>query len=79
MQGPPRTFRQRLVSNICQYDFMLYIVFIIEVVLLLFAVLSYLFADLDPGTHTILLIDFFLLGVAFLLTFGLIVVCNKRA
>lgn len=76
--GTSRSFRDRLLSNVCRYDFVLYMAFVFQVVLLLFAVLSYLFADLDAETQAILLIDFVLLGVAFALTVALIFVCRRR-
>lgn len=76
-----RTFRDRLLSNICRYDYVLYLAFALEVVFLLFAVFSYLFVfdQLDPGTRSILIIDFALLGVVFALTASLLVLCHRRS
>lgn len=72
------SFPQRVAGNICQYDFILYWVLIIEVVLLLFALLSALFGNLDKGTQTILILDFLMLGFVTAATLGLIYFCGKR-
>jgi len=78
MTDSPVPFRERLVSNICAHDFLLYLAFIVEVVFLIFSLLSYLFAELDRATHTILLVNFTLLGIAFALTIFLITVCSRN-
>jgi hypothetical protein len=69
------------LSNICRYDYVLYLALTLEVVFLIFAVLSYLFAfdQLDPGTRYILLIDFALLGVVFVLTVSILALCHRRS
>lgn len=77
MSNPLSTFRERLLGNICQYDFALYIVLVLEIMLLLLSILSYLFADLNRETEMILILDFVLLGVAFSITTGLIFLCRR--
>lgn len=72
------SFRQRVVGNICQYDFLLYWVLVIEIVLLLFATLSALYADLDDATRTILVIDFLMVGFITATTLGLIYLCGRQ-
>ena len=72
------SFRERFLRNICQYDFVMYLAFVVEVILLLFALMSYLFADLDKETETILTIDFLLLGTTFAVTVGFIYICSRR-
>lgn len=66
------SFRQRVLGNVCQYDFVLYWVLLIEIVLILFAVLSYPFGDPDRATEMILLIDFVLLALVTAATVGII-------
>lgn len=77
MSNQLSTFHDRLMGRVCQYDFALYIAFIFEIVLLLLAGLSYLFANLNRETEQILLLDFALLGVAFALTTALIYLCRR--
>jgi len=72
------TFRERFLRNICQYDFAIYLAFVVEVVILLFSLLSFLFADLDTETGTILFIDFVLLGSALAVTVGFLYICSQR-
>lgn len=72
------SFRQRVLGNVCQYDFLLYWVFVFEVVLGLFALTSYAFADLDRGTELILLIDLVLLGLVISGTVGILLLCRRR-
>jgi hypothetical protein len=72
------SFRERLLTTMCGYQFLLYMAFVLEMMLITLAVLSALFADLKPETQIILLVDFVLLGVATVPTVGLIVFCNRR-
>jgi len=71
------SFPRRVLIRICEYDFFLYLAFVLEVILLLFALLSFLFANLDAETWTILMIDFALLGVTLGTTIGLINLCGR--
>lgn len=77
MNGKLDSFRDRLLGIICQYDFMLYIMLIFEIMLLLLGLFSYLFADLNQETQTILMLDFALLGIIFGGTVLLIYLCGK--
>lgn len=71
-------FRGRFMRTVCQHDYLMYLAFTFEVMLLLLAVLSFLYADLDRSTRSILILDFVLLGGLFTGTVGLIYVCNSR-
>jgi len=73
----PYSFHERVLMLVCQYAFLLYLAFVFEIVLLVFATLSYLYADLNKATRSILMLDFAVLGVAVLVTTGLIRLCNK--
>lgn len=72
------SFRDRLLGNVCQYDYLMYIVLVLEILLLLLALLSYLFADLNDETRAILLLDFVLLGILFAGTVLVIKVCGSH-
>jgi len=74
---PP--FRERLLDNICQFDYIYYLAFTIEVLLLIGSLVSYLFGDLDEQTRNILILDFILLGVLFALTTSAIYICSRRS
>lgn len=78
MEEPSSSFRDRLVGNICSWDYLLYVAFIFEVVLLLFALLAFFLGDLDTETQTILYIDFILLGIVLAATIYLISLCNRH-
>lgn len=77
MSANPDTFRRRFLKKICQHDYLLYLAFIFEVMFLVVAVLSLLYADLDEATQTILILDFVLLGGLLVGTVGLIYGCKK--
>lgn len=72
------SFRQRVLGNICQYDFILYWALLIEIVLILFALLSYSLGNPDRPTELILLIDFVLLALVTGATVGIIRLCGRR-
>ena len=72
------SFGQRVLGNICEYDFLLYWALIFEIVLLLFATIAFVFGDLDRETELILLLDFVLLGFVLAVTVGLIRLCGRR-
>jgi len=76
IEGPG--FRDRLLSTICAYDALLYAAVILEVVLLLFASLSFLFGSLSRETRWILYLDFVLLGVAIVPTASLLYLCARQ-
>jgi hypothetical protein len=71
-------FGGRLLKLVCQYDYVLYLAFVLEVMLLLFGLMSFLFAELDEETETILILDFILLGGLLVGTLSLIYVCKRR-
>lgn len=77
MSANPDTFRRRLLKSVCQHDYLMYLAFTFEVMLLVLAVLSFLYADLDEATRTILLIDFVLLGGLLVVTVALIYGCHR--
>ena len=72
---PP--FRQRVLGKICSYDWALYMALILLLMLTVLAVLSYMFAPLDPETHAILMINFVLLFVVGGITISLIYICGR--
>ena len=78
MEDLSSSFTDRLIGNICSWDYLLYIAFIFEIVLLLFALLALFLGDLDTETQTILYIDFVLLGIVLAATIYLISLCNRR-
>lgn len=71
-------FRERLQSTVRQYDFVLYLVLVFEILLFLFAILAYLFAELNAETRSILVLDFVLLGVLLIVTAGLIRFSHRK-
>lgn len=72
------SFAQRVIGNICEYDFVLYWALVFEIVLLLFATMAFVFGDLDRQTELVLLLDFVLLGIVLAVTVGLIRLCGRR-
>ena len=78
MEELSSSFKDRLIGNICSWDYLLYIAFILEIVLLLFALLAFFLGDLDTETQTILYIDFVLLGIVLAATIYLISLCNRH-
>jgi hypothetical protein len=77
LEETPDTFVDRFVLLVCEFNFLLYIVLILELMLLLLSVLSALFADLDADTRTVLILDFVLLGGAITITVGGIALCQR--
>lgn len=69
---------ERFLLVVCQYQIFLYMALVLESMLLLLALLSLLFADLDQASATILVIDFVLLGGVMAPTAAGIIVCNRR-
>jgi len=67
----------RFTMVVCQNAFVLYIAFVAEMMLLTFAVFAAVFADLDPGGRTVLLLDFALLAVAIVPTVAFLIVCSR--
>lgn len=65
------------MGQVAQHDYLLYLSLVIEIPLLLLAILSFLFADHDRSTQTILLIDFAILGVLLGLTTTLLYLCRQ--
>jgi|GEM_PF-3720619 len=72
------SFPERILLNLCQFTYILYIAFVLEMMLLVLAVLSLLFGAHNRASQTILLLDFVLLGLATVPTVLLIVACNRR-
>lgn len=70
-------FVRRVSGVICSQAHVLGLAFVFAAVLLLLAVMSALFGDLNPATSTILLLDFVILGLVILLTGGLILHCRR--
>jgi hypothetical protein len=79
MSDPAPRFRTRFLNIVCRYDFVFYLLFVFEVLLLLLSVLSLAFADLDAETRAVLVLDFVLLGPTLALTVGAIAVCARRS
>ena len=72
------SFFERLLLLICRFEFILYLVLVVESMLLLLAILSFIFADLDASTEVVLLLDFVLLAIAIVPTAVGLVLCNRR-
>lgn len=72
------SFSERFLMLVCQYQVFLYMALVLESILLLLAMLSFLAADLDQASATVLFIDFVLLGVVMALTVAGLVACNRR-
>lgn len=72
------SFPERFLLLVCQYQIFLYMALVLEAMLLSLAVLSWLFADLDAGSATVLLVDFVLLGVCLTLTIAGLAACARR-
>jgi len=78
LEETENSFLDRLVLLVCEFNFLLYMALILELMLLLLATLSALFAELSEQTQIVLLLDFLLLGVTIALTVGGIVLCQRR-
>ena len=72
------SFFDRFLMTVCQFNYLLYMALTLESMLLLLAILSFLFSDPPPQTQTVLLLDFALLGVAVAVTLGGLYVCSRR-
>lgn len=71
------SYRERFLLKICQYQFVLYMALVLEMMVLSLAVMSLLFGRLDEATQLILLFDFIILGVLIVPTVGGIYVCSR--
>lgn len=69
---------RRLSILVCSQIHILALAFVFEVIMLLLAVLSWLFGDLNTATRTVLLLDFILLGVVTVPTGGAILFCTRK-
>jgi len=72
---PP--FRERILIKICQFDYVMYMTLVLQMVLGIFSVLVFVFGDLNPASHSIMIINFVLLGVLLALTVTVIYLCGR--
>lgn len=72
---PP--FRERILINVCQFDYLLYMTLVFQMVLGILSVVVFVFGDLNPASHSIMIINFVLLGVLLALTVTLIYICGR--
>lgn len=72
------TRREQIRDLACRFQPQLATLFVIEVIMLALAVFSLIF--IEPGTrsYVILLVDFFLLGIAMVPTIGILYMCSRR-
>lgn len=71
-------FVDRLMYKVCAQSYLLVIAFAFEMMLLVLALMSALFGNLNTATETILLLDFLLLGIAIVPTGGLLWYCQMK-
>lgn len=71
------SFGERWIANISRYSYVLYLALVLEFLLLVLSVASFVGGDHDEATRTILLLDFALIGVAIALTAGIILLCRR--
>lgn len=71
-------FARRLSILVCSQIHILALAFVFEIIMLLLAVLSLLFGDLDTETQTVLMLDFILLGIVTIPTAAAILFCTRQ-
>lgn len=72
------SFPRRVLHVFCRNDHVLYMVLVLQLMLLLLAVLSAVFGDLDESGRAILLIDFLILIATTIPVVGVIVLCRRQ-
>lgn len=70
--------RRRVSILICSQIHVLALAFVFEMIMLLLAILSLLFGDLNTATRTVLILDFALLGAVIIPTGGLLLHCSRK-
>lgn len=70
------SFGQRWVATISRYSSVLYLALVLESLLLVVSLASFVGGQHDEATRTILLLDFALIGIAITLTVGMLTVCK---
>ncbi|WP_436927520.1 hypothetical protein [Halosimplex amylolyticum] len=72
------SYKDRLLWIVCGHTTLLLAAFVLQVMLLVLSVLSFLFVSHDPQTAAILQLDFLLLGMTMFVTVTLLLLCARQ-